>query len=485
MKEARTDFELLADFAEGDAEGAFAELVHRYIDLVHSVAARQLGGDSHLARDATQAVFCELARSARKLRGHRTLSGWLYTTTRYVASRMGRSEARRAAREQVFAMKTTDEAATEAGWKEVESLLDDAMQDLSSQEREAVLLRYFRNESFGAIGEVFGASENAARMRVERALEKLRLALKRRGVTCPSAVLSALIAANAISTAPAGLAAAISVPAIASAATATFPHALKLIEIMATTKMKAAAAVLALAGTTTGWIMAQRNAGQLEAQVTELRQQAAEMPGNARAAGDAAGDADDARFRAERNELMRLRGEVTELRRQLRAQPAMTPPAAGKAEPLIAMTAEEQAKDELKMRGIARLNVARGWGMAFYKFAQANEGRMPADFETAKRNYPEVSEELLKIMGAEEVGGASGDGFEITFQGKIEEIENPAEAIIMREKEPFHYKEDGSAARTYLFADGHSEIHTARDADFTAWEEKRQPRLKEAQAGQE
>src|SRR5688572_7091623 len=151
MKEAQTDLDLVREFVEENSDGAFSDLVQRHIDLVYSVALRQLRGDSHLAGDATQAVFCELARNARKLTGHKSLSGWLYTTTRFVASRIGRSETRRAVREQAFAMKQSEHSESEAGWNDVECLLDDAMQDLSAADREAVLLRFFRNESFGAI----------------------------------------------------------------------------------------------------------------------------------------------------------------------------------------------------------------------------------------------------------------------------------------------------------------------------------------------
>ena len=480
MKEARTDIELLRAFVESSSESAFTELVQRHIDLVYSVALRQLRGNSHLARDATQAVFCELARNARKLREHQALSGWLYTTTRFVASRIDRSESRRAAREQAFAMNTNLESTTEIGWKEVENLLDDAMQDLSSVDREAVLLRYFRNESFGAIGAVFGASENAARMRVERALEKLRAALGRRGVNCPSAVLSALLAANAISMAPTGLAATVAVPAIASAAAASGVGVLKILEIMVTTKVKTAVAVIALAGTTTGWIVARRNSAELERENALMRQTTTVMPDQVGEA-DPSG-ADDARLRAERNELMRLRGEVTELRRQLREIEAAPPVVARKQrEATMELTPEEQAKDQLKTIGIAKLNVAKGWGLAFYRFAQTNKDLMPTDFQQAAANYPELSQELSRILAEAGVGGANGDGFEITFQGRLHDIENPGEAIIMREKEPFHVEPDGAAVKTYLFADGHAEVHKARDGNFEQWEAERMPKLKGTQ----
>lgn len=66
MKDERDESSLLREFAERHSESAFTELVQRHLDLVYSVALRQLRGDSHLARDAAQAVFCELARSAQK-----------------------------------------------------------------------------------------------------------------------------------------------------------------------------------------------------------------------------------------------------------------------------------------------------------------------------------------------------------------------------------------------------------------------------------
>lgn len=483
MKEAQTDIELLRAFVESSSESAFAELVQRHIDLVYSVALRQLRGDSHLARDATQAVFCELARNARKLRGHQALSGWLYTTTRFVASRISRSESRRAAREQAFAMNTNLESTTEDGWKEVENLLDDAMQDLSSGDREAVLLRYFRNESFGAIGAVFGASENAARMRVERALEKLRTALGRRGVTCPSAVLSALLAANAISVAPTGLAATVAVPAIATAAAASGGTVIfNLLDLMATAKIKLALAAITLAGTTTGWIVAQKHAAELEKEVTVLKREAAARQSNLNRTDLGPGESQDAtRLRADRSELMRLRGEVTELRRQLREIAAAAPFVARKqGEATVEATPEDEAKEQLKRIGIAKLNVAKNWGLAFYRFAQTNRDLMPADFQQA--NYPELSQELSRILAETGVSGADGEGFEITFQGRLGDIENPAQAIILREKEPFQVDADGGAQKTYLFADGHSEIHKARDGNFEQWEAERVPKLKGTQA---
>lgn len=462
--------QLIAEFVRDASESAFAELVRRHIDLVYAAASRQLAGDADLAKDVAQRTFCELARKARSLTGRRDLSGWLYNTATFIARRMRRTEARRLARE--GAMELPGDSAPEVSWSEVQPLLDDAMQELSEPDREAVVLRFFRNQSLAQVGEKIGVTENAARMRVGRALEKLRSILERRGIRGSAGALGAVLIANAVPGAPAGLAATVAGTSLASAA--ALSHAASFYGFMSAAKIKTAAVVLLLGGTATGLILSERERMDLKGRLDGTQRQLAEQQELQRATPPAAAGEPE-RMRSLTSELMRLRAEVTQLKAQASApKPASTPLAAAAAK--RDEITEAQRLEILRTLGIAKLNVAHAWGLAIQKFAEANQGRMPRDIEEATPHYPPVREDVAWLQGM------AGNDFEITFQGAFNQITNPAQAIILREKEAFNHQNDGSASRTYLFADGHSEIHKAPGGSFESWEQEHQPKLGEPPA---
>src|SRR6185312_16833502 len=93
-----TDAELLAEYAARQTEAAFAQLVERYIGLVHSVALRQVG-NKHLAEEVTQVVFIVLAHKAGRLKRATVLAGWLCRTAHFAARDALKSERRRQKRE--------------------------------------------------------------------------------------------------------------------------------------------------------------------------------------------------------------------------------------------------------------------------------------------------------------------------------------------------------------------------------------------------
>jgi RNA polymerase sigma factor (sigma-70 family) len=95
-----TDLELLGHYGRERSEDAFAELVRRHLDLVHSAALRQVRSPQ-LAEEVAQSAFTDLARNARRLAPDTILTAWLYQVTRRTAIDVVRREARRQLREQV------------------------------------------------------------------------------------------------------------------------------------------------------------------------------------------------------------------------------------------------------------------------------------------------------------------------------------------------------------------------------------------------
>jgi DNA-directed RNA polymerase specialized sigma24 family protein len=72
-----SDTELLACYARHQAEDAFAEVVRRHLNLVHSAALRQTRS-LQLAEEVTQTTFFKLARHAGRLKPGTIVSAWLY-----------------------------------------------------------------------------------------------------------------------------------------------------------------------------------------------------------------------------------------------------------------------------------------------------------------------------------------------------------------------------------------------------------------------
>ncbi|MBE2214257.1 MAG: sigma-70 family RNA polymerase sigma factor [Opitutaceae bacterium] len=253
------DAELLRRHLADPNSDAFAQLVARHIDRIYGVALRQVGGDTHLAQDVTQRVFADLARKAPSLADRPTLGGWLYRSTQFAGSEVVRTERRRRAREQeAYAMQDIhddNDPQASISWNALGPVLDEVMAGLNDRDRDAVAMRFFENRAFVAIGAALHTSEDAARMRVDRALEKMRTLLARRGITCTAAALGGVLAAPGLVAAPSGLAASITTSALtASAGAVAGVGAGTVVHLMSSTKLVtglAAAIVVLAVGTAT------------------------------------------------------------------------------------------------------------------------------------------------------------------------------------------------------------------------------------------
>lgn len=324
----QSDAQLLSAYAERGTEAAFAEIVARHTDLVYSAALRQVYSPD-LARDVTQSVFTDLARKARdisfKLSPEASLVGWLYRGTRFAARDLYRNETRRTQRERQAMEQLQPTSETPPDWEQLRPALDDAMAELDDTDRDAVLLRYFKNHDLRTVGATLGISNDAAQKRVSRAVERLRECFAKRGVTVGASGLAVVISANAVQAAPVGLALTISTAAVltgttlATTATATATKALAMTTLQ---KTIVTATIAALAGV---GIYEARQASQLRGQVQTLQQQQAPLLEQIQ---QLQGESDDttrrlavlrdelAKTESNKRELLKLRSEVARLQRQ-------------------------------------------------------------------------------------------------------------------------------------------------------------------------
>jgi RNA polymerase sigma factor (sigma-70 family) len=238
------DPELLQRYTATRDESAFTELVQRHLGLVYHTALRRLNGDAHHAHDVSQTVFTLLARKAPSLTRHPTLTGWLYTAAINTARDLIRAEQRRLAREnQTHAMEDKlSSAPSDESWQQLRPVIDDALSELKTADRDALLLRYFEDRPLSQVASTLHLSEDAARMKVNRALEKLREALSKRGVTSTAAAVASILAPHAALAAPAGLATQISgitlsLVATGALTTGSGATALTFFKIMTTSKI--------------------------------------------------------------------------------------------------------------------------------------------------------------------------------------------------------------------------------------------------------
>jgi RNA polymerase sigma factor (sigma-70 family) len=358
---------LLAEYVDQGSEAAFHEIVSRYVDLVYSTALRLVGGDTHRAEDITQNVFMDLARKARSLSGRVLLGGWLHRHTCFLAAHVLRGERRRQIREKEAAEMNALHHPPETDLSAIAPILDDTINELGSADRAAILLRFFEQRDYRTMAAELGGSEDAARMRVSRALEKLAALLKRRGIQTGAGALGIMLGAHSVQAAPIALATSVAAAAtlaasLTTAASITTAAAVPGITMTILQKSLVTAAVLATVGT--GFyeareiIALRRQVKSMAAEQLSLSQQLEQAR---RERDESLGRAQTFREQAERlagneGEAVRLRAELNTLRRQREQVPRPAPPAqakAGDAPGVDPSWVEQMLSGPLKQQGAA------------------------------------------------------------------------------------------------------------------------------------
>jgi RNA polymerase sigma factor (sigma-70 family) len=256
---AMDDWQLLNEYVTRNSEEAFRTLVDRHAGMVYHAALREVGNAGE-AQEITQAVFIALARKASRIPRQTVLYGWLFRATRFAILNLRRDEACRRRHEQdAITMQTTLGADDgDSVWEQISPHLNDALDGLSQSDREVVMIRFFGNKSHKEVAQTLGVSEDTAKKRLSRALERLRMIFARRGVVVPSIVLAAALSAHGAQAAPVGLTASVAAAALAKGVAATpssFAIAKGILKWIAWAKAKTAlvvgTGVLLAAGTAT------------------------------------------------------------------------------------------------------------------------------------------------------------------------------------------------------------------------------------------
>ena len=134
------------------------------------------------AEDCLQDTFLRAFRSRGRLEGHANPQAWLYRIATNTARTRLRQRARGAARtaelDPELAASPAAGTAEQAAQRVLLAAAARATEALPHQQRAALILRKYQEQSYAAIAAILDCSEAAARANVYQALKKLRAALE-------------------------------------------------------------------------------------------------------------------------------------------------------------------------------------------------------------------------------------------------------------------------------------------------------------------
>ena len=176
-----SDQELMRRVQEGDYTPA-AELFERYSRRIYNFALRFVR-NSEAAEDVTQEVFVKMIRNARQFQGDAKLSTWLFSITANHCRDHLRKADNKPKEPEAVLLRLSDEdslsAEEEMAKRQDEERVRQALDHLTPEQREAILLSRYQGLSYAEIAQIAGCSEGAVKTRVFRAMETLKKVLSK------------------------------------------------------------------------------------------------------------------------------------------------------------------------------------------------------------------------------------------------------------------------------------------------------------------
>jgi RND family efflux transporter MFP subunit len=197
----QTDAQLLERFIVRKEEAAFEELTARHGPMVLA-ACRQLLREPQGAEDAFQATFLVLVRRAASIGKCDQLAGWLYGVAHRVAARTRAQKVRQSQRERQGVDIVAVEPSSQTSWDDRLPAIHEEINRLPDKYRLPIVLCYLEGKTRQEAARDLGWTPSALKGRLERARERLRKRLMRRGVILSAAALSAIVLPQATALPP-------------------------------------------------------------------------------------------------------------------------------------------------------------------------------------------------------------------------------------------------------------------------------------------
>ena len=180
-------------FVQFGSQEAFDALVRRYLPVVFDAAKRRCG-NAALAEEVAHLVFIDFAKRMPSLQASDRIGSWLHRASVFRANDVIKLEHRRKVREQhADTMRELERLTQTESWQALSPVMDQALNELRTKDREVIVLRHLEGDGIADLASKLGIRESAAKTRLERAMERLRSALRGRGIAVAIPLLMTLL----------------------------------------------------------------------------------------------------------------------------------------------------------------------------------------------------------------------------------------------------------------------------------------------------
>lgn len=178
------DEELMLHLCNGEVP-AFDEIYHRYSKQLLGYFTRMLNFDKGLAEDALQDLFMKIAEDPEKFDASRSFKTWIFSIASNSCKNFYRHQAVVAnSKEELNYLgerSNNDEFLKAAGRmdaKEFRRILDEALNELAPEKKEAFILKYQEDKSISDIAFIQNCPEGSVKSRLHYTLKILEEKLK-------------------------------------------------------------------------------------------------------------------------------------------------------------------------------------------------------------------------------------------------------------------------------------------------------------------